>query len=43
MGIKILSVGLILLGASLVGAKFIPDLVTGLLLIIGALGVLFGF
>jgi hypothetical protein len=44
MGIKIVAVGLVLLGIELVGGnKIIPDLVTGILLIIGSIGVLAGY
>lgn len=44
MGLKITAVGLVLLGIGLVGgSKIIPDLVTGVLLIIGSIGVLAGY
>lgn len=43
MGIKILAVGLLVLGLQLVGFSTIPDLVTGILIIIGAIGVLAGY
>lgn len=40
MGMKILAIGLILLGLGFVGVAAIPEIVTGLLIIIGAVGVL---
>lgn len=43
MGLKILAVGLLVLGISLVGGHFIPDLVTGLLILIGSIGILAGY
>lgn len=43
MGIKILAVGLILLAVSLLGIAQIPELVTGVLILIGSIGVLAGF
>lgn len=44
MGLKILCVGLLLLGIGLVGGvKFIPDLVTGILIIIGSIGIFAGY
>lgn len=43
-GLKILAVALIVLAISLVGgAKVIPDIVTGILLIIGGIAVLFNW
>jgi hypothetical protein len=43
MGLKILAAGLLVLGISMVGGHFIPDLVTGIIIIIGAIGVLAGY
>lgn len=43
MGLKILAVGLLILGVSMVGVTAIPALVTGILIIIGAIGVLAGY
>ncbi len=43
MGIKILAVGLILLAIGLVGFSGIPSVVTGILILIGAIGVLAGY
>ncbi len=43
MGLKILAVGLILLGIGLCGTTIIPGIVTGLLIIVGAVGVLTGY
>lgn len=40
MGLKIMSVGVILLAIGLIGVAGIPPLVTGLFLLIGAIGVL---
>lgn len=42
MGIKILAVGLICLGITMLGLA-IPALVTGILIVIGAIGVLAGY
>ena len=42
MGQKILCVGLVLLGLTMVGMA-IPSLVVGIVIIIGALGVLVGY
>lgn len=42
MGIKILAVGAILLGISMMGVA-IPSILTALLLIIGGIGVLAGY
>lgn len=43
MGLKILAVGLILLAMTILGVPQIPDVVTGVLIIIGSVGVLAGF
>lgn len=43
MGLKILSVGLLIVGIAMVGFTGIPDIVPGILIIIGAIGVLAGF
>lgn len=42
MGIKILAVGLILLGISILGIVM-PQFIVGILITIGGIGVLFGF
>ena len=43
MGLKILAVGLILLAVGMLGLHGIPDIVTGLLILIGSIGVLAGY
>lgn len=43
MGIKILAVGLILFSLGLLGITQIPDLITGLLVLIGSIGILAGY
>jgi hypothetical protein len=43
MGIKILAAGLLILGIGMVGATIVPALVTGIIIIIGAVAVLAGY
>ena len=43
MGLKILAAGLILVGVGMVGVAIVPALVTGILLIIGGIGVIAGY
>lgn len=43
MGLKILAVGLILLALTLLGVRQIPELVTGILILLGSIGVLTGY
>jgi hypothetical protein len=43
MGIKIMAAGILVLGISMVASTILPPLVVGILLIIGAIGVLAGY